>query len=166
MRSMERLAFAVALFAAVAILDRADAQGGNALRTSQLEITNADGRVVLRLSAGEKGGGRIEVLSPSGKRAAVLSCRADSGGELLLYDDKGRLRTTIGGNDDGGYLSVRNGTGKRVVYLGASTGKAAGDGVFELYRADGKLGVVNRANAAGSSVATYDSTGRVKKALR
>ena len=120
-----------------------------------MSITDGQGRVVMRLSAD--------------LAAYVGGVRAHPAGNGLLYvarDDGSRLIEAGRNSGRGGYMSVRNGEGKRVLFLGASTGDAPDDGVLEVSRSSGGLGVVLRGHAGGSFVQVYDLQGKAKTRIK
>ncbi|MDJ0521784.1 MAG: hypothetical protein QNJ90_06880 [Planctomycetota bacterium] len=116
-----------------------------------------------------KNGGQIKVLNADNKEAAFLGASASPAGNGLFYvskKDGGRVFETGSTAGGGGYLSLRNRLNKRVLFAGAASGTAPDDGVLEVSRKDGKLGVVLRGYAGGSSVRVYDANGNVKNILR
>jgi len=92
----------------------------------ELNITNAEGKVVIRLTANASGGGELTVSRDDGRRIARLYARADHDGELDLYDENAVIRANIGGNVDGGYSNFWNRSGDTAVYLGADAESESG----------------------------------------
>lgn len=114
-------------------------------------------------------GGQLAIQNSSEKRVAFLGASSDPAGNGLLYVARkdGQRIGEIGVNDSkGGYLSVKNHNDKRIIFMGAATGESEGDGVLEVGRRSGKLGVVLRGYAGGSSVRVYDIAEKVKEQLR
>jgi len=116
-----------------------------------------------------RNGGQIKTLNADGKTAAFLGVSANPAGNGLLYlcrKDGERIVEAGATATRGGYCSMNNGQSKRVLFMGASTGTAPDDGVLEVARKNGKLGVVLRAYSGGSSVRVYDKDEKVKVNLR
>lgn len=125
MKPIERISlyFAVALVA-VGWMNRARAEDEVARKSGILDvrhisIRNAQGKVVLRLGAGENGGGQIEVLAKNGQTVVTLLARSDNDGEVRFFDEGGVLRSTMGANDDGGYANFYARTGELATYVGS-----------------------------------------------
>ena len=136
--------------------------------TGLLSLSSATGKRGVTVYT-TKNGGQIAALNAQNKTVAFLGVSSDPAGNGLVYAarDDGQRILEFGRNAHmGGYLSVRNGLGKRVVYLGASTGNTPGDGVIEITRNNGKLGVVARAYLGGSYVRIYDKDEKIVKQLR
>jgi len=116
-----------------------------------------------------KNGGQFKVLNADGKTAGFLGVSANPAGNGLLYvsrKDGERLMETGAGTAGGGYMSFNNSANERVLFLGASSGSAPDDGVLEVARKNGKLGVVLRAYEGASSVRVYDKDEKVIQQLR
>ncbi len=136
--------------------------------TGVLAIASKEGKAGVGAYVTEDGG-QLMALNGAGKRAAFLGVSADPAGNGLIYvaNKSGQRIVESGANaGGGGYMSVRNSVDKRVLFLGATTGKAADDGVVEVQRKSGDLGVVLRAYEAASSVRIYDKDEKVIKQLR
>lgn len=169
MRTLERFAlYALAAYVAVHALDRAGAQDAGTeatpapktLSANALEIRAENGVTVLRLSTTSWGGGQIEIFNQAGKVATRLFVRKDQDGELRLYDEHGSLRSTIGGNDAGGYANFYNRKTKIAAYIGADSAKDSG--YFSLMGANEKKIVEAFANAKGGMVAVGNTaTGKI-----
>lgn len=116
-----------------------------------------------------KNGGQIKTLNADGATVGFLGVSANPAGNGLLYvsrKDGKRLMETGAGTEGGGYMSFKNSKDERVLFLGASSGEAPDDGVLEVARKNGKLGVVLRAYESASSVRVYDKNEKVIKQLR
>ena len=131
-----------------------------------IDVSNADNKTGLRLQVA-KTGGEISIKNPNGKRTAFLGCSSNRGnGVLIIAHNDGRNIVEVSGNDGGGYLAAHNWRDKRSIFLGAATGKGRGDGVLELSRSNGEVGVMARAYDGGSAFSVYDSAGNLRKQLR
>ena len=136
--------------------------------TGMLALSREDGTLGMAMYTSQHGG-QMNVFNSGGKKAAFLGVSANPAGNGLMYvgrTDGQRLFETGATANRGGYLSVRNHRNERVLFLGASSGQSAGDGVVEVSRRGGKLGVVLRAYEGGSSTRIYDTAGKVKSQLR
>ncbi|MDA1194652.1 MAG: hypothetical protein O2894_05655 [Planctomycetota bacterium] len=114
-------------------------------------------------------GGQVKALNSDGNAAAFLGVSSDPAGNGLIYvarADGQRILETGANTSRGGYLGINSGDGKRTVFLGSSTGESAGDGVLEIMRKQGSLGVVLRAYEGGSSIRVYDKDEKVIQNLR
>ena len=114
-------------------------------------------------------GGQFGVFNATAKKVGFVGVSASPAGNGLVYvarDDGVRLWEAGRNSSRGGYMSVKNGSGKRVVFLGSTTGDQADDGVLEVSTRPGGLGVVLRAYGPQSSVRVYDAAGKVKDTMR
>lgn len=147
----------------VAVLGTASDTG-----TGLLALNRPDGKLGMALYTSQHGG-QMNVLNGDGKKAAFIGVSANPAGNGLMYvarTDGQRLFESGATASAGGYMSVRNHRGERVLFIGASGGQSKGDGVVEVSRRGGKLGVVLRAFQGGSSLRVYDAEGKVKTQVR
>ncbi len=72
------------------------------LRARAVEVTDADGNVVVRLGATEGGQGSIETLNPQGDQLISLAATTvDGKGVISVSDEKGRKLLYLGATVDG-----------------------------------------------------------------
>ena len=60
------------------------------------------------------------------KPGDTIQIDVERDGELRLYDDKGRMRSSLGGNDEGGYANFYNRKGDLACYVGGDAGAERG----------------------------------------
>ncbi len=113
MKFVERVClYALIAFVAVHLIDGARAddeeKAPEALTAREINIENADGKVVLRLSANDNGGGRVQIYAKNGAEVARLAAGATGG--HARYSDNGEKSVAYVGADPGtgtGYVAVR-----------------------------------------------------------
>ena len=136
--------------------------------TGMLALSRPDGKLGIAQFTSPQGGQHV-IYNGDGNKAAFFGVSGSPAGNGLLYvarKDGQRLFEAGANAGRGGYMSIRNSLDQRVLFLGASGGTSADDGVVEVARRGGKLGVVLRAYGGGSSVRVYDSEGKVKSQVR